>query len=83
MQKIPNNSQSSPAHERKRPYKYNDCSISFEKKHNLNEHIAATHKGIKHYALNPIIKAEKILPKIFLDITHQFHFGQHILVSKN
>ena len=35
-----------------------------------------------HHALNPIIKAEKILPKIFLDLTHQFHFGQHILVSK-
>ena len=35
-----------------------------------------------HHALNPIIKAEKILPQIFLDITYYFHFGQHILVSK-
>ena len=35
-----------------------------------------------HHALNPIIKAEKILPQILLDATHYFHFGQHILVLK-
>ena len=33
-----------------------------------------------HHALSPILKAEKILPQIFLDITHYSHFGQHILV---
>ena len=36
----------------------------------------------EHHAWNPIIKAEKILLQIFLDITHYFDFGQHILVSK-
>ena len=33
---------------------------------------------MSHYALNPIIKAEKI----FLNTTHYFHFGQHILVLR-
>ena len=69
------------------------CNKIYKWKKSLNHHIFTIHGNPelieclicnlkKHHALSPIIKAEKILPQIFLDITHYSNFGQHILVSK-
>ena len=42
----------SSVHDRKMPFKFNDCGTSYPQKGNLNKHVKSVHEGKKPFKCN-------------------------------